>query len=204
MKKVFSIRILWADITKRNALSELSHFWWKLFHKCFDRARYPPSRRVESWFLFHRNPRPNTHKKGRRTVRSIRTRSLRKIEIKVEESQLPLLRWKRISKRASGKNREILIKISSARAKKYDNAPDDKHKWQKSRNPQGNIKRSSQKVDFWKVEKTVNSLELMIRSDQNVRTDPLSVLVSPQVPENGKFLGTRKSWNENVFCMSCY
>jgi hypothetical protein len=54
-------------------------------------------------------------------------------------------------------------------------------------------RRSSKKVKFSKVEKTISSLELMIRFDENVRTGPLSVRVSPQVPENVKVLGTKKS-----------
>ena len=52
-----------------------------------------------------------------------------------------------------------------------------------------------QKIDFAKVEKTVNSLQLMIRLGESVRMDPLSPLVSPQVPENVQTLGTEKCRN---------
>ena len=43
--------------------------------------------------------------------------------------------------------------------------------------------------------RTVNSLEHMIRYYKSVHMDPLSPLVSPQVPENVQVLGTEKCRN---------
>ena len=94
------------------------HFWCKFF-RGFDLARYPPCRRVGSSYIFHWTPRLNTYKKGRRTFRSIRTRSLRKIEVEVEESHFPLLRWKRAPKKYEN----------------VPNSPNDKDKEQNSMNP---------------------------------------------------------------------
>ena len=72
------------------------HIFKKIFHG-FDLARSQPYRRVGTSYIYHWTARPNTYKKGRRTFRSIRTRSLRKIDVEMEESQVPLLHRKRTS-----------------------------------------------------------------------------------------------------------
>ena len=66
----------------------LEAFFEKKYFR-FDQVRSPQLERVRTWDLIHCTPRLEVYKKGRRTIRSIRTRSVRKIEIEMRQGALP-------------------------------------------------------------------------------------------------------------------